>query len=114
MVKFIEAEKVLAEIKRRMDALPEDWIGAPAASDAYRDATEIILDIQNEQTEAVKEEGGIRFWLAFFGMPADNVERCATQIAQGYGAIRFLEGVQSGAAAVTELKDNERTPHNLD
>ena len=44
----------------------------------------------------------------------DETRTLREQIACGYGAIRFLDGVQAVAAAVTELKDNERTMHNMD
>lgn len=40
--------------------------------------------------------------LAHFGMPEENIESAITQIAQGYGAQRYLEGVKSGAEAVSE------------
>jgi hypothetical protein len=47
--------------------------------------------------------------LKFYGMPEDNIDMAITQIAQGYGACRYLEGVKSGAEAVKEIiekKDN--------
>jgi hypothetical protein len=40
--------------------------------------------------------------LAYYGMPEENIESAITQIAQGYGASRYLEGVKSGAEAVSE------------
>ena len=45
--------------------------------------------------------------LAHFGMPKENIESAITQIAQGYGAQRYLEGVSSGAKAVSELGKKE-------
>lgn len=45
----------------------------------------------------------IGHWLRAFGMPEENIEGCITQIAQGYGACRYLEGVQHGAEASVEL-----------
>lgn len=46
----------------------------------------------------------IEYWLREFGMPEDNIENCATQIAQGYGVCRYLDGVKAGAEAVNELE----------
>ena len=37
--------------------------------------------------------------LAYYGMPEENIESAITQIAQGYGACRYLEGVAMGAEA---------------
>lgn len=47
--------------------------------------------------------------LKFYGMPDDNIDMAINQIAQGYGACRYLEGVKAGADAVKEIiekKDN--------
>lgn len=59
---------------------------------------------------------GLEYWLRHFGMPEENIEKCVTQIAQGYGACRYLEGVQIGAEAVNELAEQEHPsfPSNLD
>ena len=59
---------------------------------------------------------GLEYWLRHFGMPEENIEKCVTQIAQGYGACRYLEGVQHGAEAVNELAEQEHPslPSNLD
>lgn len=51
----------------------------------------------------MKDNKGIEQWLRYFGMPEENIEKCATQIAQGYGACRYLDGVNDGAKAVDEL-----------
>lgn len=40
--------------------------------------------------------------LAHYGMPKENIDDAITQIAQGYGACRYLEGVNDGAEAVIE------------
>ena len=47
--------------------------------------------------------------LKFYGMPEDNIDMAINQIAQGYGACRFLEGVQLGAEAVADNKIAELT-----
>lgn len=39
----------------------------------------------------------IKKWLRYYGMPQENIDKCATQIAQGYGACRYLDGVNDGA-----------------
>ena len=41
--------------------------------------------------------------LKFYGMPEENIDMAINQIAQGYGACRFLEGVKAGAEAVKEI-----------
>lgn len=46
----------------------------------------------------------IKKWLRYYGMPQENIDKCATQIAQGYGACRYLDGVNDGAEWVNELK----------
>ena len=45
------------------------------------------------------EEKSLYDILAYYGMPDENIESAITQIAQGYGACRYLEGVASGAEA---------------
>lgn len=44
--------------------------------------------------------------LKHYGMPEENIESAITQIAQGYGAQRYLEGVDSGAKAVSEMGES--------
>ena len=41
--------------------------------------------------------------LKFYGMPDHNIEYAVEQIAETYGASRYLEGVSDGAEAVSEL-----------
>jgi hypothetical protein len=43
--------------------------------------------------------------LGFYGMPKYNIEAAAEQIAETYGACRYLDGVKVGAEAVNELKE---------
>ena len=45
--------------------------------------------------------------LRFYGMPEENIDMAINQIAQGYGACRFLEGVKAGAEAVSSDKTAE-------
>lgn len=61
-------------------------------------------------TERIRKEGSLEYWLEYFGMPKENIENCITQIAQGYGACRYLEGVQHGTEAVNELAKETPTP----
>lgn len=42
--------------------------------------------------------------LAHYGMPEENIEAAAEQIAETYGACRYLDGVKAGADAVIELE----------
>ena len=42
--------------------------------------------------------------LGYYGMPKDNIESAAEQIAETYGACRYLDGVKAGAESVNELK----------
>ena len=67
-----------------------------------------------EQPVTKDTSSHLEHWLAFFGCPKENIEKCATQIAQGYGAIRYLEGVQHGAEAVNELAGQERPEGDLE
>lgn len=41
--------------------------------------------------------------LGFYGMPEENIDSAIEQIAETYGACRYLDGVASGAEAVEEL-----------
>lgn len=105
MGKYIDAEKLKAEIK----AWRNKQIGF--AWDAVNEVLKIVSSIQQEQPE-----GNLEYWLEHFGMPKENIDNCITQIAQGYGACRYLEGVQHGAEAVNELAQQEHPslPSNLD
>ena len=42
--------------------------------------------------------------LAYYGMPEENIETAIEQIAETYGACRYLDGVKAGADAVKELE----------
>lgn len=46
--------------------------------------------------------------LAYYGMPQENISNAVEQIAETYGACRFLHGVQLGAEAVNELGEESR------
>jgi hypothetical protein len=46
--------------------------------------------------------------LAYYGMPEENIEAAAEQIAETYGANRYLEGVTAGAEAVKELGEQKQ------
>lgn len=41
--------------------------------------------------------------LAHYGMPKENIESAVEQIAETYGACRYLDGVKAGADAIKEL-----------
>lgn len=41
--------------------------------------------------------------LGYYGMPKENIESAVEQIAETYGACRYLDGVNDGAEAVKEL-----------
>ena len=41
----------------------------------------------------------LEYWLEYYGMPKENISNCADIIRQGYGANRYLEGLQTGAEA---------------
>ena len=41
--------------------------------------------------------------LGFYGMPEENIDRAIEQIAETYGACRYLDGVAAGAEAVKEI-----------
>ena len=77
--------------------------------EGYNKILALIDSLQYEQPQVAdaskmeQPEGYLEYWLEHFGMPKENIENCANQIAQGYGASRFLEGVEVGAEAVTEL-----------
>ena len=51
-----------------------------------------------------KEQEYLADTLRYYGMPEENIETCINQIAQGYGASRYLDGVANGADAVAEMK----------
>ena len=41
----------------------------------------------------------LEYWLEYYGMPKENIRNCADIIRHGYGANRYLEGLQTGAEA---------------
>ena len=41
--------------------------------------------------------------LGFYGMPEENIDSAIEQIAETYGACRYLDGVAAGAEAVKEV-----------
>lgn len=45
--------------------------------------------------------------LAHYGMPKYNIEAAIEQIAETYGACRYLDGVKAGAEAVNEIGEKE-------
>ena len=42
----------------------------------------------------------LREILGFYGMPEENIDTAIEQIAETYGACRYLDGVKTGAEAV--------------
>ena len=49
---------------------------------------------------AQKREKSLTDILRYYGMPEENIDMAINQIAQGYGACRYLDGVKDGAEAV--------------
>jgi len=118
MRQYIDAEKLISEIERRLKSLREWKIGWErklplvrsrtyyknfGKESAYDAILNIIDSLQQEQPE-----GNLEYWLEHFGMPKENIDYCITQIAQGYGACRYLEGIQHGAEAINELAKQEQ------
>ena len=46
--------------------------------------------------------------LGYYGMPEENIETAVEQIAETYGACRYLDGVAAGAEAVKELGEQKQ------
>jgi hypothetical protein len=46
--------------------------------------------------------------LGYYGMPKENIESAVEQIAETYGACRYLDGVNAGAEAVKELGEQKQ------
>ena len=120
-MKYIDSEKLIAEIKYRIklnkemleiDGRPSDWGRIQEGLYILR----FIERIQQEQPHFADADktSNLEHWLAFFGMPKENIDNCITQIAQGYGACRYLEGIQHGAEAVNELAKQEQPEVNLE
>ncbi len=92
---YIDAEELIAEIESRMEdcKLPNGKFPTTTNAVRYEELSclrNIITSLQQEQP-VTKEQSSLEYWLAFFGCPEENIEKCATQIAQGYGAIRYLK-----------------------
>lgn len=68
-----------------------------------------IIRTAIETKRAPQEQNSIEYWLRRYGMPKENIEYCVTEIAQGYGACRYLEGVSDGAEAVIEKETKQET-----
>lgn len=114
---YIDAEKLIAEIERWRDKAKEKYNKNPYSMgrcDALAEFRNHIVSLQQEQPVTKEPISHLEHWLAFFGCPEENIEKCATQIAQGYGAIRYLEGVQNGAEAVNELAQQEQPEVDLE
>ena len=59
---------------------------------------------------AQKREKSLTDILRFYGMPEENIDLAINQIAEGYGACRYLDGVKDGAEAIGEIaKEGEDT-----
>ena len=52
--------------------------------------------------------------LAYYGMPEENIETAVEQIAETYGACRYLDGVKAGAEAVKELGEQKTMKDNYE
>ena len=121
-MKYIDVEKLKAEIERykqgaaiaRFDNAGENADYFQGKVDLCDDLTHIIEFLQQEPPVTKEPISHLEHWLAFFGCPEENIEKCATQISQGYGAIRYLEGVQRGAEAVNELAQQEQPEVDLE
>lgn len=99
---YIDAEKLIAEIESRMEdcKLPDGTFPTTTNIVRYEELSclrNFIASLHQEQPETKEQISHLEHWLAFFGCPEENIEKCATQIAQGYGAIRYLEGIRHGA-----------------
>ena len=46
--------------------------------------------------------------LAYYGMSEENIENAVEQIAETYGASRYLDGVKAGADVVKELLKEDK------
>lgn len=58
---------------------------------------------------AQKREKSLTDILRFYGMPEENIDLAINQIAQGYGACRYLDGVKDGAEAVGSTAEGEKS-----
>ena len=117
-MKYIDSKKLIAEIGRRKKSIDEcPFIEAEFGAEmrregkiqAYNEILSFITSLQQEQPK-----GNLEYWLEHFGMPKENIDNCITQIAQGYGACRYLDGIQHGAEAVNELAKQEQPEVELE
>lgn len=121
-MKYIDADKLIAKIVELRKELPntiehlnDEESGFARGQQYELTAIEAeILCLQQEQPDTKESISHLEHWLAFFGCPEENIEKCATQIAQGYGAIRYLEGIRHGAEAVNELAQQEQPEVDLE
>lgn len=116
---YIDAEKLIAEIESRMEdcKLPNGRFPTTTNAVRYEELSclrNFITSLQQEQPETKEQISHLEHWLAFFGCPEENIEKCTTQIAQDYGAIRYLEGIRHGAEAVNELAQQEQPEVDLE
>ena len=58
---------------------------------------------------AQKREKTLTDILRFYGMPEEDIDLAINQIAQGYGACRYLDGVKDGAEAVGSTAEGEKS-----
>ena len=116
-MKSIDADKLKAEIESIINSdhpIEYDLMEKRAYNSALSDVINLIDSLQQEQPQVAdaskmaQSEGYLEYWLEHFGMPKENIENCADQIAQGYGVSRYLEGVRVGAEAVNELGLNAK------
>lgn len=56
-----------------------------------------------------KETRSLTDILRYYGMPEENIDMAINQIAQGYGACRYLDGVKDGAEAVGSTAEGEKS-----
>lgn len=116
-MKYIDSEKLIAEIERLAKSYKDPTFVTVRGNTAnnFRDnLLSFIASLQQEQPDTKEQSSHLEHWLAFFGCPEENIEKCATQISQGYGAIRYPEGVQHGAEAVNELAQQEEPEVDLE
>ena len=118
-MKYIDSEKLIAEIDRRLKIVEphkNTFESAAACRQELIWMKGFIAYLQQEQPHFADADktSNLEHWLAFFGMPKENIDNCITQIAQGYGACRYLEGIQHGAEAVNELAKQEQPEVNLE
>lgn len=108
-MRYIDSEKLIAKIERRMNILD---VESPFGVGGRVELELVLSTITSLQQEQPK--GNLEYWLEHFGMPKENIDNCITQIAQGYGACRYLEGIQHGAEAVNELAKQEQPEVDLE